>query len=480
MQAHASVVKSFLLNSASLLGIRFFIPLFYLVITVSLSRILGVREFGLYATLLAYYGIFRMLAVFGIDTYLIRETARREDRAGLLLGNAYFAGAGFSFACMLGMNLLLCSTPGYPASLKLAGFVLSLSLAPAALSRYHDALFIAGEKTAYLLVTVFLRETIKLALALFVLFTYRKLLPVIVVFSASAFLELLLSGYVLNRYLVRPQIRPDAGVLRAMVRESSSLAVIMGISSVFLTLDVLVLSRVRTAYDVGLYSAAFKFVTLAFLVNDSVGTSLLPLLSKAWQRGKADLARLAETTLKYFVVLVLLYIAVVTVFSEQLVRLVFGPTFAPSAALLQVLIWVPLIQGTAYFMSRMLLAAFRQQYDLLALAIACGLAVPLNYFLALAWGPLGTAAATLASYSIFLLLQYGFLLWQVFPLDLFQTFVKPGLAGAVPAVLILLFRTANPFLALALALAAYGAALVLLRIIRREEVRTLASAAGWK
>jgi len=94
-------------NSVALMAVKIFMPLSYFAIAVSVARLLGTKDFGVFSIVMGYYGVFRIISSFGIESFLIREIPRDETKASFYLGNAYFLGAATSVISIFLMNLAL-------------------------------------------------------------------------------------------------------------------------------------------------------------------------------------------------------------------------------------------------------------------------------------------------------------------------------------------------------------------------------------
>ena len=132
-----------------MLGIKIFMPITSLIIIALLSRILGVKEFGMFITLGAYYGVFRIISIFGIDTFLTREVSCDKSNISILLGNACFIGLISSICCAIAMSLIFFCIPEYSYQIKLAAIIMAFSLLPGTLISYIDSVFIAIGKIEY-------------------------------------------------------------------------------------------------------------------------------------------------------------------------------------------------------------------------------------------------------------------------------------------------------------------------------------------
>ena len=81
-------------NSLALFSVKLIIPLSHLLVIILITRFLGVKEFGIFAIIFSYYGIFRNISIFGVDYFLVREIPRDTQKA-----DAYLVSSLFNFDC---------------------------------------------------------------------------------------------------------------------------------------------------------------------------------------------------------------------------------------------------------------------------------------------------------------------------------------------------------------------------------------------
>ncbi len=465
-------LKSILANSAALFWVKAFMPVSYFIVTVSIARWLGVKNFGDFSLIFSYYVIFKIFTLLGIDTYLIKEIASYNKKAGVYLGNAYIVGSALAAINVLLMNLVFI-VAGYSASIKSCGFIISLALFSEPIIRYSESAFVSFSKNKYIFFTVLIREIVKIALTLGVLLVFKDLFLISLSLLFSWYLGAFLNLVFVRRFIVMPEMKFEFNMAKEIVRGSFTLALIGGLSNIFLATDVIVLSKIRGEYDVGLYSAAYKFITLVFLFIDSVGISLLPVLSVSFKGSPEEFKIISERVLKYFVAFATFFIICIFFFSDKLVMLLFGREYLYSAKILSILVWVPLFLGGSYFLGKLFFAANMQKYDLLTLVFACLANLILNIPFTMRWGALGAASATLLSTAIFLALHIYFFSKKVFCIGMRQVFLKPLTAAAVFFFSFLLLSRLNLYFGFISACFIYVSFVAALKIITKDEMAAL-------
>ena len=421
--------RSIFSNGVALFGIRLFMPLSFFMVSVLIARLLGVHAFGVYATVFSWYVLFRILSNFGLDFFLLREVPRRPESSAVFLNHAFVLASLFSLVNVLLMNGVLWIA-GYSEETRWCGFLASLALFPESLNRNVEACFTGLHKTWPVFFTVFARESAKIAAAIVFMRVWHELAPVIAAVAVGNFTGLLANAVLVRREFGRGEFSADRELFARMFGVSAWLAFIGGVNSLFLSMDVIVLSKVRGEAAVGHYNAAGKFLTVAFLFIDSAGTALFPVLSGLHRDSPERFRRLAETAMRWLMAGFIFFIAVSWCFADVWVTLVFGPEFLPSAGLLRILAWIVLFLGNSYFMGRMFFIANAQKYDFISISAACAVNAVLCWAGAVRWGAAGTAAGALASTAFLFVCHAALFRAKVFPIRVWNVWGLP-LAGGI-------------------------------------------------
>ena len=247
-----------------------------------------------------------------------------------------------------------------------------------------------------------------------VLWIYRDLTLVMAAITFGYYFGFFVNWVFLRRLYGRQPFHLHPPTLSRMIRISSWVAFVGGVNGLFLATDVIVLSKLQGEAAVGFYNTAGRFLTLAFLFIDSVGTALLPVLSDLYHRSEAEFRKLSRMAFRCFTLGIFFFITVVGYFSDFWVTWIFGKEFLFSARILRVLVWVVLFLGNSYFIGRLLFIANAQKYDFMAVSGVCVLNAVLCYFFTRQWGPMGTASAVLISVIFLFLIHLYFLRSKVF------------------------------------------------------------------
>jgi O-antigen/teichoic acid export membrane protein len=391
-------------RNATLLLLAYVLPRVFTFGSVVLAaRVLGAEQFGAYGTAAAFAVVLSILSSLGMLPLLVRDIARDRSAAPRLLRAAHvvktLAGA-VMFAALLALSAALDYSPQVTASALLLGLGYWFVSYADNLSAYFQGVermrACTEASAAFGLVSGALG-------ALLVVLTGS-----IVWFSAAFAIG---QAAALSWLLLRLPAEVRAGepartgdvvrLIRTMLPFTAAFIAL----TVHYKVDVLILERLRTAAEVGHYTAAYKFVDVFHALVLVGVAAIFPRLSRSTpapgagpgpERRRYAAARAAE-----LVLLVAVPVAGgLWMLREPAIGTLFGAAYADSARMLAYLaLALPALALNLY--GGYVLGAVRRMGWMAAL-YACGLAfkVALQLLLVPRSGALGTAAAVLGAEAL--------------------------------------------------------------------------------
>lgn len=393
-----------------------------------LARVLGVERYGIleFSCSLMFY--FLLLGDGGVELWGTREAAKTPDLPALVARilplRLLLAAAGFVI-----LAVCLAVLPPYPELRWVLGlFGLSLFAQAASLKW----VFMGEEKMSHVAWGLLLS---KLIFFLLVLALVRGTSALLLVPLASVAGDAALTVYFAGAYLQRNPWRV-AWTLRgvgALLRPALTIGTSQAMGLLNYNFDSVLLGFLTDARTVGLYNAAYKPVTmvLAFPLTYFVG--LFPALSRTHAEGEAAFHSLAERALRFSAMMAVPLAVGGTLLAKPILLLLYGPSYAASAAVLPILVWsaVLIIMRGSY--RHALIAAGHQTTDLRCAIISTTTNVGLNVLLIPSYGMFGAATATLAGDAAWFLLAFLGFESKVMKLNPFPCLARPVLAGAAMA-----------------------------------------------
>ena len=369
-----------------------------LVTMMILTRGLEPAGFGFYRSIIAFLGLAGIVSYLGLHLIFVREFSREGADQSALLGEALglrlvsaalvlVAAAGlawlFPYAAVVRWGILL----GVPAFVAMAAHQLLTGVFQEKLRQGPP---VAAEVAGGMLT---------LGLVLVMLQMGLGVIPVLGAFVAGNLLMLVISWWSAYR-LVPFRLRADVSVWRALLLPALPIAGTQLLQQAYYKTDVIVLSLLRPAAEVGLYSVGRQILDTFVGFALMYAGLMMPLLSR--HAGK-DPAAFATQLREGFDTLAVGFVgaALATVaFAHPIAALIGGSGFAAAGPSLQAL--APLVAlYPLCLLCRFAVTALDRQADLLrgyAVAAVLGIA---TFFAAVPWlGPIGAAAGLLVGETV--------------------------------------------------------------------------------
>jgi len=362
------------------------------VLSIVLARTLGEEGLGLYSYLTALTIPLWIAIEFGLDNYFVRELARSPQKSHEL------AVKGISFRLIFAVLMLVFIVPvivvSQEGSVTKIGFVLlSIAFLPHSVYAGYCSVLRSQQRYYHAMRFDMFGALIIAAGAIIVLFLFHSILAVIAIATAVDFLKL---------FAILPLYKKEFGVSllksldfhisrhRDLLKAALPFALLNVVVALHLRMDVLLLEHFRSAAEVGIFTAAERFINVAMVVPLAMYNGLLPLFSLS--RGKSFAVRFSIQTLLVFSGIGLLITLFFYFAASMIIHLTFR--FPESVAVLQILAW------SFLFLTFNLIAEswlYGHQMERRALYARCvGLAVLIiaNIYFVPRFGAQGTALST--------------------------------------------------------------------------------------
>ena len=373
-----------------------------LALAALIARFEGPDGLGRYALALSAVGITGGLTDLGLNTFLLRETARadRATRQRFLLGHVLLLKILLSlagYALLLAAAVFLPFPPATATLLPLAG----LLLFPEAVTGAAAALVDARRRME---VTGLLQTAVRLTMvagAVLLLARGYGIGGVLGWRVAVAGGSVPLYAVLLHRWKLWPQFRWNPTAWRRIIAEAYPFGLTGGVAALYARADLLLLSLWHGEVAAGWYSAAYRLWEALAMLPGGLFFALFPEMARLSTRtdGRSRLRRLFRGGGRIFPAMGLLVAVAGTVWADGLLGLLYGREgmIAAAATPFRVMVWA----FPALFLSMLggrILYAIGQQRQVLRMMVAVGaLNIGLNLIAIPRWGILGAGAAALAS-----------------------------------------------------------------------------------
>ncbi len=462
-------------NSAFGLAAQLAIKLLSFGFSVLIIRNLGAYEFGQYAAVLAFGAMFVFIADLGLSPYTVREIARLRDapdsaeRAAALFGNVLllrFVLSIVAAALLIGSAWLT----GRPTVMVVAIALGTLGLVmyslqgtcEAVLAGFERLDLTSGAKVLYQLIFVVVGGAMLLLGVGYYGLIVANLLGILLM-TYVCWRGVRLIGTLPGRAAPHGWTR----LLRATI-PFGVIGFTLGLSYKF---DTVLLDIFRSPQETGYYNAAYSLVFSTVMLSNVINTALYPSLSRQVGTDAESLGPIYSRTLRYLLVLALPIAAGAWSLADQIVPFLYDQDYLPAIPALQIVIWAVPLLFASEFLGYVVLVSGHERLVARSVIVSTSFNVLLNLLLVPRFGFMAAAAMTVLTEMV-LVSQYSWLLRdRLRGLDWGRALLRPLLAAALMAALVLALKPYLPLLLnVPLGAAAYGGALLALGVVGREEL----------
>jgi O-antigen/teichoic acid export membrane protein len=372
------------------------------IIFILVARLLTAEDTGSYKLALTFTSITLTFSLWGLDQLLIREVAKDKSRISHYLGNFSILRFGLAIMIWLLFALILQFLP-YSAETKQFLLIMTVTIIPASLSNLYQSVWVALEDMKLYTVILLVFSIIRLAGGAYFLLQQKILMPVAYVFLIVAIAEMVTNAWITHRLpeVTQTSWHFDFSFIKHNLRIALPLIAISFILVVEYQFDDVILSLFWPEAEVGIYGTAATIFTLLLFLPRSFQLAIFPVLSRTYATQKDQLQSVYTKSIKFLVVVTFPIALFVSLFSLQIIQLVFGDGYEKAAPMLSILVWGFFISALNVSNSRLLIAANKQRIIALFAILSMVGNILLSLLLVPKFGGVGTAWARVLAMPLF-------------------------------------------------------------------------------
>ena len=368
-------------------------------VTLYVIRYLGPDEFGLYSYAISFYGLFVAIISLGLESISIRELVKHPEKRDEILGSVFYTqfGGAITAISLIALTLLITSEELFTSSLILIISVSSFFQTFNVIDYYFRSTVKAKYSVYVLFTSVLLVSIIK-----FTLIIVKA--PLIYFIIAYAF-EFVFNafGYFVVYHLQKLKIvnwKFDKKIAFSLLKDGYPLILSGVVVSIYMKVDQVLIKNMLDVKEVGYYAAAVRLSESWYFIPVAISNALFPAIVNA-----KNISRELYLTRLQKLYDLLAWIAIgisipVSFFSAEIINLLYGSKYLSSAPILTIYIWA----GAAVFLgvasSQYLVTENLTKISFMRTSLGMIANVILNIILIPIYGIIGSAIATLISYTI--------------------------------------------------------------------------------
>lgn len=315
---------------------RFIVGAIGLVVIGLLTRSLGPAGYGYYNLIFAYLFIFSSIADLGLYTILVREISKTDAAGETPIASKIFTlRLGFAVLILILADLLVFAFP-YPFLVKLGVLIASLFSLFSSLTQVLTGIFQKYLRLYFVSLADIISRVSQLALLLVLVYLKAGLLLFV---GAAVFSEIIhfLLVFLFSKPLIRIRISVDFKYWGEILKTALPVAASLVFVLIYFKLDTVLLSLMKPAYDVGVYSVAYKILEVVIFLPAIYIGLVMPLLSKHAFGNRAEFIKTFRKAFNMLSIFALPLAAYLFVLSDPIVRIIGGSGFIQSGPVLKIL-----------------------------------------------------------------------------------------------------------------------------------------------
>jgi O-antigen/teichoic acid export membrane protein len=381
---------------------EFFARLCALLIYAAGARLLGADGFGLFSLAFSYAMIASVLIDSGTLNIVTRNLARDRSTAPELvrtLTTYKFSVAPLAVLAIYGLVRLIDAEGNTPSLVLATGLV----AAGTAMGDHFSAILSGFERMDVEAGIKIVNRISALVFAIGLFYLHRTVAGFTLGMAIGVWISVGVAWWWTHRHIAPLSLTINGNVLREVLWTGLPLLAAWLFITLYANQDRYILSILDfSPHDIGVYSASAKLIDALRPIPVLLMGAVFPIVAEAAVRDQALYDKIAGTLVKYSVIGLFPFAFGVSVFSTEIVRIIFGPEFASTAGILSIAIW----GFTGVFLNHLflyLLVSSNQQKKFLQGAIIlmvvnaplCWILFQSNGLVGGAWALIGSEAALL-------------------------------------------------------------------------------------
>ncbi|MBN1527182.1 MAG: flippase [Candidatus Omnitrophica bacterium] len=432
---------------------------------IYIARIFGAAGFGAISFSLAIISYFIMLSNPGLGEFGVREISRSRDIKDIAetILSIRLAAASVLFVAVLVIAFLFKKTPTITYLMIFFG----VTLFPYALSL--EWVFRGVQEMRYNAYSRIINAFIYLGAVLLFVKDIQDILKVALI-TVLADLTSCAFYYINYRRKfggigLHVDLRRWGELLRLSLPIFASSAMII----FYFNFGTIALGIFKDEQSVGFYSAAAKIAFFIYAVSDLFVASVFPVMSKLYHESREKFAQFMRYCLKISMVLGIPVGIGGTVLGPKIIEIVYGPSYAQSGPLFQMMSWFAAINLAGFALSYSLVSCDRQDLYLKVVLYGCLFNIAFNLVGVPLMGYYAPSAALVLTEGIICVCSF-FIVGKIARLPFLELSVRPFISAVVMGAILLALFKLNVFILLVIAAVSYFGVLFAIGGITRDEL----------
>ena len=296
-----------------------------LVLVASLTRYLGVSGYGQYTTIFGYLAFSGVLADFGFFWILVREIAKPDADIDKVASNILTLRSIVGVA-VYGISILVAYfIPEY------AGFTTGIAITALAsfwmaLNSTYVGIFQNRLRMDKAVITDILGRAIVVAITLFLIHRGDGINQILWAYAVGNVVNFFANAW-LGRAYVRFRLRFDFDYWLELFQQAWPMGIVLVLTLLYFKIDTLMLSLMKTSYDVGIYGPPYKVLEILLLIPSIFMGNVFPIITRYLHQKDDRVHNAIQKSFDFLTLLAVPIVIGVIYIAPQIIKIVAGQEF---------------------------------------------------------------------------------------------------------------------------------------------------------
>ena len=311
-----------------------------LVSVTLIARNLGVEQYGLFSSIIAFTVLVSKFIDIGFGPIVFRETSKKDSTSNLL-STAFSLRIILLLALFLVYNTFSVLTDLNQKEMLLSNILFLNIIFSSKYMNFRELLEVLFKVNLNMFSVMLFNTIDSIALLIFVfLMPYlggglEYLVIVYVISNIPGFLLLIIALRKKYNYKFKFSLKHGTW----LIRESIPLFGTVVLTTAFQQLDVLLLRSLDSEYSVGLYSAALRLTVPLGIIPQALITTIFPLIVRGRETGSASTMPATRLVYKILFLFSFSISFIITFKAEYIIKLIFGGEYSDAYLPMTILFW---------------------------------------------------------------------------------------------------------------------------------------------
>jgi len=424
---HNGHFQKIITNTSFLFGAEMYRRIIRIALAIFAARLLGDAGYGIFAFALAFVKLFLIFTDAGIHQLLIRELARKKELIKRYVGNALLIKIGLCILTSFAI-IVIIDLSHKPQAVAYTVYFITLNHIFASFSLVFESIFQSQEKMKYVAFGNVISATVTTVFGIGILVAGGGYITLAIIYAIAGFLKMVYCIYISGKHFTNIRILFEVKVIKFILKEGTPIGINLIFTTIYTLVDQVMLSFMYNDEVVGWYRAAYQFVFTMTLIPEQLLKAAFPVLSKYFIVSVDDLRNLFNRLLKFLLLAAISLATLLFLFSEDLIRLVYGDEYINGAKALKILVWSTAFIFITLIFTNTARAIDKQRFTARMVMIGAVLNVVLNFILIPKYNIIGAAVSTLVTEMLIFTTHFIFLSKHI---------IRPPVLRYLPKVLLI-------------------------------------------